>query len=208
VKRNNSIYKIGLTGGIGSGKSVVCKLFQELGIPIIYGDELARTIQENNYEVKNATLKLFGIYAYNEDGTLNRKFISRLVFSHPNLLNKLNAIVHPVVENEILKRCKAFEKKKEPLVIIEAALIYESNFDRLFNAVIVVAANDEERIKRVCNRDGSAPSDVKSRMNAQLPQNEKIKRADFVLFNNGPIEELKTRVKFLHSLFLSLTRGI
>ena len=208
MKRNNSIYKIGLTGGIGSGKSVVCKLFQELGIPIIYGDELARTIQENNYEVKNATLKLFGIYAYNEDGTLNRKFISRLVFSHPNLLNKLNAIVHPVVENDILKRCKAFEKKKEPLVIIEAALIYESNFDRLFNAVIVVAANDEERIKRVCNRDGSAPSDVKSRMNAQLPQNEKIKRADFVLFNNGPIEELKTRVKFLHSLFLSLTRGI
>jgi dephospho-CoA kinase len=193
---------VGVTGGIGSGKSEVCRLFNMLGVQVISADDLAKQLMEINDDIRKKIKKTFGQEAYMVDGTLNRTKLASEVFSNPHRKAQIDEIVHPYVINEIQRIIQSFHHS---LLIIEAALIYESGADRLVDYVIVVDADRETRIRRVMERDGVPSTDVLRRVNAQMSPKEKIKRADFVITNNHDLGSLQEKVFFLHKLFTSMT---
>ena len=171
---------VGLTGGIGSGKSTVAKLFEVLGCSVFNSDDAAKEVYFES-EHKAEIIKLLGKEAYKSDHELNKSHISNKIFSDTRLLHQLNNIIHPAVK---LK----FElfKKQNPtqLIIKETALLFEAKIEKEVNKIILVAADDELRINRVMQRDGITREDVLNKIKAQLPQSEKIKLADFVIYNN------------------------
>ena len=174
--------KIGITGGIGSGKTTVCQIFEMLNIPIYYADYQAKWLMQNDPELKNNITEIFGEKAYQRDGKLNRAFIAKLVFADKKLLKALNELVHPVV---FLDSERWFSEQSNKYAIKEAALFYETGSYAQMDKMIVVTANQEERIKRVMLRDGVDKEAVKARMDKQLPEVEKIAKADFVIYNDG-----------------------
>lgn len=174
--------KIGITGGIGSGKTTVCQIFEMLNIPIYYADYQAKWLMQNDPELKNNITEIFGEKAYQRDGKLNRAFIAKLVFADKKLLKALNELVHPVV---FLDSERWFSKQSSKYAIKESALFYEIGSYSKMDKMIVVTANQEERIKRVMLRDGVDKEAVKARMDKQLPEVEKIAKADFVIYNDG-----------------------
>jgi dephospho-CoA kinase len=174
--------RIGLTGGIGSGKTTVAEVFKTLGVPVFLADEEARRIQNKDEAVKNKIQKVLGD-VYDINGTLNRKRVAELVFGNPSLLEQLNQIVHPVVKD-------AFEMfvtshADAPYVIREAAILFESGSYKDLDAVIAVVAPEEIRINRVMNRDSSTKEQVQQRIQAQWSDEEKVRRSQFVIINDG-----------------------
>ncbi|MDP1726719.1 MAG: dephospho-CoA kinase [Bacteroidota bacterium] len=172
--------KIGITGNIGSGKSTVVKIFAQLGIPVYDSDSRAKILMAENHKLVHEIQLLLGTEAYTS-GVLNRAFVSQKVFSDSGLLSKLNALVHPAV-------FKDFDlwvaQQHAPYILKEAALLYESGSYKDLDKMIVVAANPDLRLKRSIARDTSNASAVEARMNAQMPEAEKIKRADYIIYNN------------------------
>jgi dephospho-CoA kinase len=203
LARSKSL-KIGVTGGIGSGKSEVCSVFRRLGVPVLSADEIAKNISSSHPRAKKKLLALFGNQAYGPDGVYNRAFIASRIFSQKSLQKKLEAIIHPLVESEIIRKFKSFEPQHAAMVVVEAALIYEAGLDKLLDTVIVVDADEPERIARVRKRDSVSEEDVRRRMDAQLDVARKLDKADYVVKNNGTPDELETKVKFLYSLFQHL----
>ncbi|MCB0521637.1 MAG: dephospho-CoA kinase [Saprospiraceae bacterium] len=175
--------KIGITGGIGSGKTTVSKIFEILGIPVYYADNRAKSIMEQEGEVKNRINRLFGKEAYFQNGGLNRKYIAGVVFQDKTKLEKLNAIVHPAV----IKDGEAWfaEQHGTPYCLKEAALLIESGSYKTLDALIVVTAPQPLRIERVMKRDGLKKTDVIARLKSQGPEEEKLRLADFVIQNDG-----------------------
>jgi dephospho-CoA kinase len=172
---------IGLTGGIGSGKTTVARIFSMLDIPVYNSDEAGRKITDQNTLVKNAIKKQFGNEVYSETDTLNREKLSAIVFNDSSALSKLNAIIHPAVAEDFKVWC---ENQNAPYVIKETAILYEHGLDKLLDGVIVVEAPDDLRIKRVMKRNGVSEENVRQRINKQLPQDELINKADWVIHNN------------------------
>ena len=171
---------IGLTGGIGSGKSTVAKLFEIIGCPVFYSDEVAKEIYFDK-TVKPQISELLGKEAYLSETEIDKKFIGSKIFSDTNLLHKLNSIIHPAV----IERSKQFvEKHKGKLIIKETALLFEAKLEAQVDKIILVAANDELRINQIMQRDGLSKEEVLSKISAQLPQAEKITKSDFVIYNN------------------------
>ena len=171
---------IGLTGGIGSGKSTVAKLFEIIGCPVFYSDEVAKEIYFDK-TVKPQIIELLGKEAYLSETEIDKKFIGSKIFSDTNLLHKLNSILHPAV----IERFKKFTKNHNgKLIIKETALLFEAKLEAQVDKIILVAANDELRINRVMKRDGLSKEEVLSKISAQLTQAEKIAKSDFVIYNN------------------------
>jgi dephospho-CoA kinase len=197
--------RLGVTGGIGSGKSLVCSLFASLGVPVLSADDIAKDIMRNDDGVRRELLRLLGDAAFNPDGSLDRRYIASRIFSDRSLQRKLNAAVHPRVENELDRRLAELEAGGARAAIVEAALIYEAGYDRSLDAVIVVDADKRERLRRIVVRDKASPSDVLKRMNAQWPAARKLAKADYVVRNDGSMEDLERNVRFLHTLFSHLT---
>jgi dephospho-CoA kinase len=193
--------KIGVTGGIGSGKTTVCKVFELLGIPVFYADDVAKSIMHTDPVLKTAILNTFGESAYTEAGTLNRSYISSIVFNNKPELEKLNSLVHPAVfrafDNWLL------EQKDAPYVIKEAALLYESDSYKMCDKSILVIAPTETKISRVKVRDGISDEDVQLRMNRQFSDEMKIKFADHIL-NNDEKQLLIPQIIQLHQQFLTI----
>ncbi|MBI3006004.1 MAG: dephospho-CoA kinase [Ignavibacteriales bacterium] len=205
MKRQKSgILKVGVTGGIGSGKSVVCKMFADLGVPVLYADEIAREISTSNLEVRTAIVSLLGTSAYDAGGTLDRSYVASRIFSDKKLQKKLNAIVHPEVEKELDGKVAELEQIGKKIVIVEAALIYEAGLDKKLDVVVVVNAEEDLRVDRLRSRDGTNDSDIRKRMQSQWNPQVKLNRADYVILNNTTIQELQEKVKFLHAIFQSL----
>ncbi len=175
--------RVGITGGIGSGKTTVCKIFETLGIPVYYADERAKWLMANDSRLIASIRKLFGDEAYDAEGNLNRSHLANIVFNAPEQLAKLNALVHPAVARD----AAAWNQKQTdvPYTLREAALIYEVGIDQQLDFVIAVTAPLETRIRRVMERDQTAREAVEARMDKQMPEAEKVKRADFVIYNNG-----------------------
>jgi dephospho-CoA kinase len=173
--------RVGITGGIGSGKSVVSKVFHEMGFPVFNSDLEARKLMQSDSEIVNSIIALFGEDAY-YNGKLDRKHIADKVFSNQELLNQLNLIVHPATR-------RAFESfvqlnTKHTIVFNEAAVLFETGAYKNFDFVILVTAPEELRIKRVVSRDGVDREQVEKRLSNQWKDEQKIGLADFVLVND------------------------
>lgn len=196
----DSIKKIGITGGIGSGKTEACKILERLGEKVLYADQIAKDLTDNNEKVINKIKKVFGSEFYGKDGKLNRKKLANFVFNNPSKLNTLNSIVHPEVFRVIDEKIRDFANQKIKQVYIEAALIFESGMDENLDLVIVIDADLPIRLERVQKRDKMDKDDFMRRNDSQIPSEEKVKLADFTIKNNGSIEELERNLVFINNL--------
>lgn len=191
--------KIGLTGGIGSGKTTVAKIFEVLGIPVYYADDSAKKLMNNDPDLIQKIKSNFGddVYSNNQ---LNRPLLASKVFGDTQKLEILNTIVHPATLKDADEWIK---KQKAPYIIKEAALIFESGSEKMLDYVIAVSAPVSLRIKRVIERDGNTEEDVLKRMNGQMNEEEKLNRSDYIIYNDEE-QLLIPQVIQLHELFLSL----
>ena len=198
--------KVGVTGGIGSGKSDFCRLFEAEGIPIFYADTVARNLVESSEEIQARIRRVFGSTAVGENGRLNRAKLGEVVFSDTEMREKLNAIIHPHVFQAFDEFVEHNSPKSNlPFLIAEAALIFESRMDQKLDYVIVIDAPEEVRIRRIQRRDAVSREDVKRRVASQMPVEKKLARADFIVRNEGTVADLKRAVDFFVNLFRSLS---
>jgi dephospho-CoA kinase len=172
--------RVGITGGMGSGKTTIARMFQVLGIPVYFADDEAKNLMNHDPALKQAIMAIFGHEAYNLNG-LNREFISSVAFSEPDKLKALNAIVHPAV----MAHGKAWMLSQyAPYSLKEAALLFESGSNKQLDLIIGVWCPVELRIERVMNRDSSSREQVLARMQKQMNEEEKMKLCDFVITND------------------------
>ena len=192
--------KIGITGGIGSGKTTVCKVFELLGIPVFYADTAAKLAMINNPVLVNGVKESFGQESYHPDGTLNNKHIAAIVFNNQTELDKLNALVHPAV-------FKAFDvwvatKTMAPYVLKEAALLFESGSYQKCDKNILVTSPVALRMARVMQRDQVTEAQVLARMDKQFTDDQKMKMADYFI-SNSLSDSIILQVLDLHEKFLN-----
>lgn len=193
--------KIGITGGIGSGKTTICKVFGTLGIPVFYADTVAKEMMVSDEILVDGVKNAFGTESYTDQGLLNNKYIAAIVFNNADQLAKLNALVHPAV-------FRAFDKwveqvpGKVPYILKEAALLFESGSYKMCDQNILVIAPKKIRLQRVMQRDGLTEEQVSARMNKQMSDEEKSKFADHIIYNNET-DPLIIQVTRLHQLFLN-----
>lgn len=174
--------KVGITGGIGSGKSTVCKIFETMGIPVYYADDRAKTIMTANKEVKQKIIKLFGPNAYFRNGRLNRSLLSQAIFNKPEMREALNNIVHPAV----LADGRTWQANQTSAITVkEAALLIQSGSYKELDYLILVTCPEEIRIRRVMKRSRMTKEDVVSRIKSQLSEEEMRTYADWIIVNDG-----------------------
>ena len=174
--------KVGVTGGIGSGKTMVCSVFEHLGIPVYSSDNRARVLMEQSPEVRKPIIDLLGKKAYHA-GKLNKQLLTRRLFDDPDLREKINRIVHPVVFEDFLAWSEKYRGKH--YVIQEAAIIFESGADHFLDQVINVYAPVRIRIDRLVKRDRSNAREIRKKMKSQMSEKERRQRADYTLVNDG-----------------------
>ncbi|APY00637.1 dephospho-CoA kinase [Lacinutrix venerupis] len=194
---------VGLTGGIGSGKTTVAKAFEALDIPIYIADDEAKKLMNNSKVIRRKLIKLFGEEAY-LNGTLNKPYLAKAIFNNKELLKTMNAIVHPKVGKHFVKWKN---KQTAPYVIKEAAILFENGSYKNYDYIITVTAPEETRIKRVLKRDNSNIKKVKAIIANQWPDIEKIKLSDFVI-ENIDIKKTKEEVLKTHQQLLKLAKNI
>ncbi len=177
--------RVGITGGIGSGKTTTCRMFQVLGVPVYDADFWAKWLIEHDADLRARVTAVLGPEAYRPDGAYNRPYVARRVFADAALLAALNAVVHPVVEQHSRRWHDEQAARGCPYTLKEAALLIESGSHRFLDALIVVTAPEAVRIRRVMERDGLGEDAVRARMLHQMPEADKVALADFVLVNDG-----------------------
>lgn len=191
--------KLGLTGGIGSGKSTVAKIFEVLGIPVYYADDAAKRIMNTDPELKASLIKNFGEQTY-RNGVLNRSYLASVVFTDSKKLELLNTLTHPAT---IIDANKWIGEQTSPYIIKEAALLFESGASEFLDRVIGVWAPAELRIQRAMTRDNITREEVLKRINRQMDEESKMKRCDFIVSNDEQTllipQVLRLHEQFLHS---------
>lgn len=192
--------KIGITGGIGTGKTTVCRIFESFGTPIFDADRAAKQIMNTDPDLISRIKQAFGDQAYLSGGELDRKYLAGKVFNDQRALDQLNALVHPAA-------IKAFidwaAEQTAPYIVKEAAILFESGSHRDCDYTILVTAGESVRIARVMKRDGIDEESVRYRMSKQMPEEEKEQLADFIIQNNGT-QALLPQVLKLHQHFLKM----
>jgi dephospho-CoA kinase len=191
--------KVGITGNIGSGKSTLVRIFAQLGVPVYDSDSRAKAVMVEDQILVSQIKNLLGANAYNSQGGLNRQEISQQVFNNAQLLQQLNALVHPALFNDFDKWVL---KQDAPYILKEAALLIESESYKNLDTLIVVLADEEIRLKRSMARDGVEQDAILARMRNQLPQEEKAKFAQFIVHNNDDL--LIPQVLKIHKQLLSI----
>lgn len=192
--------KIGITGGIGSGKTTVCRVFEVLGIPVFYADDVAKLIMHTDELLRQGIVESFGQASYFDSGELNRKHLSSIVFKDPVQLEKLNALVHPAVFRSFDSWASA---QSAPYLIKEAALLFESESYKMCDLSVLVKSPEYIRISRIMKRDGISAEDVKLRMDKQFSDEQKEKLANHALINDEE-QLLLPQILELHNYFLTL----
>ena len=172
--------KVGLTGGIGSGKTTIARIFMQLGVPIYFSDTRAKYLMQNNKFLQESLISLFGSKVFT-NGLLNRSYISSIVFSNPEELVKLNTLVHPFVEKDFQYWLAS---KNTKYVLKEAAILFEAGADKFLDHVILVESPEDLKISRVILRDGITREEVLMRMGKQWSDDKKRTNADYIIFNN------------------------
>lgn len=185
---------VGLTGGVASGKSLVAHYLKELGAKLIDADEISREIVRPGMPAYQEILQVFGKGILNQDGTIDRKGLGKVVFSNPELLKRLNEITHPGILEEVRRRVGE-AKKDQAIIVVDAALLIEVGLHREMDRVIVVYVDEETQIKRLMERDGLTEGEAKLRLSAQMPLKEKLKDAHFIIDNSIGMEETRRQVE-------------
>lgn len=187
---------LGLTGSVGSGKSTVADMLRQIAhAAVIDADEVARQLQQPDQACLAAIVEEFGEEILAADGTLNRRKLADVVFQNPQRLQSLNAIIHPRVWQEMEEQMEKLSPT--PLIVLMVPLLYEIGADALCDAVVVVTIPDEERFRRLMERDGLTPKQIQDRLAAQMPQDEKMARADYVIDNSGTLAATRLQVESL-----------
>ncbi len=195
--------QIGITGGIGSGKTTVCKIFELLGIPVYYADDQAKRLMIEDPKLIEQVKEIFGNESYFEDGSLHRKHIAGIAFSDPSKLAQLNGAVHPAVARDGI-RWNA-EQEDIAYTLKEAALLFESGSHKGLDQIICVTAPVEVRIKRVIIRDDVSREAVLARIGQQIPEEEKVGLSDFVIHNDGD-QMIIPQILKIHQDLLSIAK--
>jgi dephospho-CoA kinase len=201
LKKKNMI-KIGLTGGIGSGKTTVAKLFEKLDIPVYYADDKAKYLMANDPKIKKKLIEIFGPETFKKE-QLNTKYLADIVFKHPSQLKKLEKIVHPAVRKDFISWSK---KQNAPYIIVENAILHKSGMDELVDYIIVVTGNKEKRIQRLISRDKIDKNEIENRIRNQENDDFLTNNADFIITNNKNIDFLDKKVKFIDQKLKKLLR--
>lgn len=188
---------IGITGGIGSGKTTVCRVLEGLGARVFYADAEAKRIMHEDPDVRAEIVEAFGEKSYAPDGTLDRAYLAARVFGSEADVARLNAIVHPRVRRALAEARAQAERESVPLLVYEAALMFETGGDRYVDAVVVVDAPERVRVERVVARDALSPEQVLARMGHQMKPAELRRRADYVIENTGSLERIEQQARHL-----------
>lgn len=207
IKNQNQLF-LGITGGIGSGKSTVAECIRKAGFPVLSSDGIAKTIMATNADVLSDIVAHFGVAVLAADGSLNRTELANRVFGaspeHEQNLRVLNALVHPYVIQELHQQAKALFDAGERCVFNESALLFETRLEECYDYVIVVDAPETIRVQRVAASRGLTEEEVRRRIAAQMPAAEKVRYADFVVNNAGSEAELEKAVQFLLAIVPTL----
>lgn len=179
---------IGLTGGIGSGKSTVARIIQENGFPVYFSDIRAKELVNESESLRSKIISFLGSGAYGEDGFYDTKYVGSKVFENAELLEELNKTIHPAVKMDFEHWRNSQDLK---IVFKETALLFELEIDKLCDISLLVTAEDNTRIKRVMDRDGKTYREVENILAKQMSEKDKIRKTDYVIYNNGTLEELQ-----------------
>ena len=188
---SNSMVKVGLTGGIGSGKTTVSNFILEYGIPVYNSDSQGKKLMNTNLELINDIVNIFGESVYN-NGILNTNLLSSIVFSDAEKIKQLNNLVHPKVAEDFKQWVE--KNNNQPILVKEAAILIESGAYLDMDKIILVISKKSNRINRVSKRDNSDLESIEKRINFQLTDDEKIKYADYIIENNSSLDDLKNEV--------------
>lgn len=188
---------IGLTGGMGSGKSTVSRVLAELGAVIIDADKVGHEAYQPRTATWQALVDAFGRDILAADETIDRKKLGALVFSHPDNLKKLNGIVHPRMYRMMQARIADLQKQGGKVIVVDAAILFEANWTPLVDEVWVVVADETNVVKRAVARTGLPEEQIRARLRSQMTNTERVKRANVVIHNDGTTDELTRRVKEL-----------
>ncbi|MCA1009903.1 dephospho-CoA kinase [Halobacillus halophilus] len=186
---------IGLTGSIASGKSTVSQMFSKFNIPVVDADQLSRKVVEPGEPAYNKIVEAFGFQILQEDRTIDRKRLGKIIFSDEEKRQQLNSIVHPQVRQEMLEERDAYKADGYPAVVLDIPLLFESRLTSYVDRVMVVYVDEETQLKRLMERDQSEREEAEERIQSQLSIAEKAKMADAVIDNNGSIEESFQQLK-------------
>ena len=190
--------RLGVTGGIGSGKTTVCRMLEELGARVFYADDEAKRLLANDPSVRRNVIDVFGPESYLPDGSPDRRFLARMAFADKTLLDRLNALVHPLVLRRFEEAAQQARREGASLMVKEAALIFEAGAEHRLDTVAVVEAPLPVRIERVCERDGVSYEDVAARIANQADPSLLRERADIVLENDSDPGQLRRKVERLY----------
>lgn len=195
--------KVGITGGIGSGKTTAARLFEQLGVPVYYADDAAKWLMQHDADLRQSIQHAFGESIYDSNGNLDRASLAQIVFANPNRLRQLEALVHPAVARHTEQW---IQRQNAPYLLKEAALLLESGAARKMDKIIVVTAPESLRIARVQQRDGLPESAIRQRIAQQMPESERLPFADYVLYNDGE-QLLIPQVLAIHKSLLQIAEN-
>lgn len=187
--------RIGITGSIGTGKSYVSKLITGRGYKVIDADIVAREVLESSYSTLLEIEKEFGNSVINNNRTLNRAKLGEIVFSNADKLTKLNAIMHPKINDRIGKLCNEAARNGEEVLFIDIPLLFENKLESIVDQIIVVATDEETQLERVCSRDNLSEENALKRIHSQIPISEKIKLGNYLIDNSGSRRDTVTQLE-------------
>lgn len=183
---------LGLTGNIGCGKSSLSKIFSDNNIDIVDADIIARQIYDDEKLLKKV-YDTFGTDIKNEDGSLNRKALGRIVFNDDEKLIQLNKLTHPVIRQNVTNEIEEYKKQNKKIVVLDAALLIESDYLNFVDKLLVITCDEDIQIERIKKRDNCSTEEALSRIKSQMSQENKVKYADYIIDNSGTIDELKEK---------------
>ena len=188
------VLKIAITGGAGSGKSTVARMFRELKAEVLDADEVARDVVAVGQPAWEDLKRTYGPEYFRQDGTLNREKVAQLVFTQPQERRRLNAIIHPRVAQEIQRRLHELANRGAPLVLVEVPLLFEAGLEKSYDVTIVVYSDEASQVRRLEQRDSRSAGEIGGILAAQWPLQEKIARADYLVDNRGSLDSTREQV--------------
>ncbi len=198
--------KIGVTGGISSGKSTVCQIFQSKKYPVFFADKIAKEILVTDEIIRQKVIDAFGQESYT-GSNLNKSFLAKTIFPDPFKVSQMNSIVHPATIRSINQKVSA-SLKDSPIVFVEAPLLFEAEMEKYFDYVLLVSSPLEQRIRRTETRDAISRNEVLDRIKNQTPEDINRGKADFVLENNSTLADLEKKAEFFIHLFELMIKPI